>query len=55
VFEGPLEGLEMIECEAEDEAALASLAPPDWALREVTRLPQWQCGALARAGMIPED
>ncbi len=55
LFEGPLAGLEAIECEAEDQAALAALAPPDWALREITDLPQWQCGALAAAGAIPED
>lgn len=54
VFEGPLLGLEAVECEAEDPAALAALAPPDWALREVTHLPQWQCGSLAAAGAIPE-
>lgn len=55
VFEGPLRGLATIECEADDEAELAALVPPDWALREVTHLPQWQCGALAAAGAIPED
>jgi CYTH domain-containing protein len=55
VFAGPLLGLELVECEADDEAALAGLVPPDWALREVTHLPQWQCGALAAAGAIPED
>jgi CYTH domain-containing protein len=55
VFEGPLLGLQMIECEAHDHEALDALAPPDWALREVTHLPQWQCGALAAAGGIPED
>jgi CYTH domain-containing protein len=54
VFEGPLQGLETVECEAEGEAALAALTPPDWALREVTHLPQWQCGALAAAGAFPE-
>jgi CYTH domain-containing protein len=54
LFEGPLQGLETIECEAEDEVALAALVPPDWALREVTHLPQWQCGALASARAIPE-
>jgi CYTH domain-containing protein len=53
-FEGALEGLETVECEAEDAASLAALEPPDWALREVTHLPQWQCGALAMAGRIPE-
>jgi CYTH domain-containing protein len=55
VFEGELRGLEMIECEVDDQADLAAVAPPDWALREVTHLPQWQCGALAAAGAIPED
>lgn len=54
VFEGRLQGLETIECEADDEGALAALVPPDWALREVTHLPQWQCGSLAAAGKIPE-
>jgi CYTH domain-containing protein len=53
VFDGALHGLEMIECEADDQAALAALVPPDWTLREVTHLPQWQCGALARTGAIP--
>jgi CYTH domain-containing protein len=55
LFEGSLQGLETIECEAEDAASLAALEAPDWALREVTHLPQWQCGALAVAGAIPED
>jgi CYTH domain-containing protein len=55
VFEGVLHGLELLECEASDETELAALIPPDWALREVTHLPHWQCGALAAAGAIPED
>jgi len=55
VFEGSLQRLETIECEAESRAALATLVPPDWALREVTHLPQWQCGSLAATGAIPED
>lgn len=55
LFEGPLLGLETIECEAEDEVSLADLVPPDWALREVTHLPQWQCGSLAAAGAVPEE
>ena len=54
VFEGALAGLELVECEAPDEAALAGLQPPDWVLREVTDLPHWQGGALAANG-IPED
>jgi CYTH domain-containing protein len=55
VFEGGLAGLELIECEADDLAALDGLAPPDWALREVTDLPQGQGGALAGAQAIPES
>lgn len=55
LFEGPLQGLEIIECEAESNASLTALEPPEWALREITHLPQWQCGALASAGAIPED
>jgi CYTH domain-containing protein len=55
VFEGKLAGLELIESEVDDDEALASLVPPDWALREITDLPQWQGGALASAQTIPED
>jgi CYTH domain-containing protein len=54
VFEGALEGLEVLECEAEDRAALDQLTPPPWALREVTHLSRWQCGALAAAQARPE-
>jgi hypothetical protein len=32
----------------------AALVPPDWALREIAHLPQWQRGALAPAGAIAE-
>ena len=53
-FDGLLAGLEIVECEAADDAELAALTPPDWVLREVTDLAQWQCGALAACGM-PED
>ena len=55
VFEGKLAGLELLECEVEDRLTLDALHPPDWVLREVTDLAQWQCGALARAGAVPED
>ena len=44
----------MLECEAGDRAELDALAPSDWVLREVTDLPQWQCGALARDGRPSE-
>ena len=30
-------------------------APPEWVLREVTDLPQWQGGDLAAAQAIPES
>lgn len=55
LFEGGLQGLETIECEVEDKPSLAALVPPHWALREITHLPHWQCGALAMACAIPED
>lgn len=55
LFEGALTGLELLECETADRAALDALVPPDWALYEVTALPQWQGGALAAAGKMPED
>jgi len=54
LFEGPLQGLETIECEAGDRATLDALRPPHWALHEITGLPHWQCGALAAAQTRPE-
>ena len=54
LFEGPLAGLELIEAEAADEAALAALVPPPWAVKEVTYDPRYQCGALAQTHSIPE-
>jgi CYTH domain-containing protein len=55
LFEGPLEGLELVEAEAPDEAALAALVPPAWAAKEVTHDPRYPCGALAQAQAIPEE
>jgi CYTH domain-containing protein len=55
LLEGRLAGLELIECEAEERASLDALVPPDWALREITDLPQWQGGALAQTQAIPEE
>jgi CYTH domain-containing protein len=55
VFEDALEGLELIECEADDRASLAALIPPPWAGREITDMDQWQGGALAATQPIPED
>ena len=54
LFEGPLEGLELVEIEATDEATLAALVPPPWATKEVTHDPRFQCGALAQSHAIPE-
>ena len=54
LFEGPLEGLELVEIEAPDEAALAALVPPSWATKEVTQDARYQCGALAQTHAIPE-
>ena len=54
VFEGTLVGLELVETEANDEAELAALVPPDWATKEVTHDARYQCGALAQTNAIPE-
>lgn len=54
IFDGALEGLELIESEAEDRAALRAVTPPPWALMEITGLPAWQGAALAKAQSIPE-
>jgi CYTH domain-containing protein len=54
VFREGLAGLEVIEIEASDEAALAALVPPVWATKEVTHDPRYQCGALAQSDAIPE-
>jgi CYTH domain-containing protein len=54
LLEGALAGLELIEAEASDEAALAALAPPPWVIREVTHDASFQCGALAQTNAIPE-
>lgn len=54
LFEGPLAGLELVEVEAPDEAALAALVPPRWATKEVTHDPRYQCGSLVQTMAIPE-
>jgi len=54
LFDGALAGLELVEAEATDEAALAALVPPAWATKEVTHDPRYQCGALAQTHAIPE-
>jgi CYTH domain-containing protein len=55
LFEGLLEGLELVEIEAPDEAALAALVPPVWATKEVTHDVRYQCGELAQTQVIPEE
>jgi CYTH domain-containing protein len=54
LFEGPLHGLETVECEAEDHTALAALVPPAWAAGEITHVARFQCGSLAYMDAIPE-
>jgi hypothetical protein len=54
LFEGPLAGLELVESEADDAAALAALVPPPWAAKEVTHDARYQCGTLAHTLTIPE-
>ena len=54
VFEGALAGLELVESEAADAAALAALVPPPWATKEITHDARYQCGALAQSNAIPE-
>jgi CYTH domain-containing protein len=54
LFEGALEGLEVVEIEAPDETALAALVPPQWATKEVTHDARYQCGALAQSNALPE-
>jgi CYTH domain-containing protein len=54
LFEGALAGLELVETEAADEAALAALVPPRWATKEVTHDARYQCGALAQTNALPE-
>lgn len=54
LFGGPLAGLELVEIEAADDAALAALVPPPWATKEVTHDPRYQCGSLVQALAVPE-
>ncbi len=54
IFEGPLQGLELLEAEADGMAALDALVPPAWTVREITADARFQCGALALGNIIPE-
>ena len=47
VFAGPLAGLILAEIEQTDDASLAAISPPQWAIREVTDNPVYQGGNLA--------
>ena len=55
VFAGSLDGLELLESEAADGAALAALQPPSWAVREVSADPRFDGGTLAAHGLPEED
>jgi CYTH domain-containing protein len=54
LFEGALEGLELVEIEAPDEATLGALVPPSWVTKEVTHDPRYHCGSLAQTNAVPE-
>jgi CYTH domain-containing protein len=54
LFEPPLEGLKVLEIEAEDAEGLASIPPPCWAGPEITHQPEWQGAALSQLDRLPE-
>ena len=54
-FTGPLDGLELLESEAADGAALVALRPPSWAIREVSADPRYEGGTLAAHGPPKEE
>lgn len=54
VFEGGLAGLELLEVEMMEDAALRAIYPPSWATPEVSNDVGFQGGSLAAAG-IPEE
>ena len=53
VFEGPLEGLIMAECEATNRMAAMSVDIPAWCVREVTTELEYTGGELAQAQAAP--
>jgi CYTH domain-containing protein len=53
-FDGPLSGLELAEAECPDDASLAAVQPPTWAIREVSRDSRYDGGALAASGWVIE-
>jgi CYTH domain-containing protein len=55
LFAKSLAGLELVEAETADNAALAALVPPAWTIKEVTHDPRYQCGSLAVTHTIPEE
>ncbi len=54
IFLGPLKGLIIAEIEWPDDAGLRALAPPRWAMCEVSDDPRYQGGTLAQHG-LPGD
>jgi CYTH domain-containing protein len=54
-FEGPLEGLALIEIEMPDDASLRALDTPGWAGRDVSADPAYEGGTLARHGLPQES
>ena len=56
VFDPPLGGLILAECEFEDDAAMHSFMPPSWILAEVTFDVRFSGGALAMMdpGKLPK-
>ena len=54
LFEDALDGLEILEVEAQSQAELAALVPPSWCASEITDDIRYQCGALARNGRPSE-
>ncbi|MBN8808808.1 MAG: hypothetical protein J0I47_11345 [Sphingomonas sp.] len=54
VFEDALAGLDLVEIEATNDAALAAIAALDWAGRDVSHDPRYQGGSLVANG-IPEE
>lgn len=53
VFEGPLEGLVLAECEATNRMAAMRFDVPPWCVREVTTDPQYTGWRLAQAQKAP--
>jgi len=53
VFEGPLDGLVLAECEAANRVAAMAFDIPKWCVREVTSEPEYTGWRLAQAQAVP--